>query len=373
MNSDNWYDIIAVNIVFQTEIFNYLRIGDDFLMDDGPVRLFAFVILFLLSAYFSGSEISLASVNKIRIANHAENGDKAAQRVLYLLENFDKALSTLLIGNNIVNTAIATLSTVVTYDIFKNAQAIPDFAVPLCTLITTVAVFFLGEMIPKCFAKACNEKFAKVISRSLIFLMKILTPVSFIFSALSRLASKPFRRRATQTPTVTEDELYDIIETYVEENDIDRNTGEMVQNAIEFSQSSAKDVMTSWENVVCISADMPADDAAQFIRNCGHSRLPVTDDSGDVIGTLSIRRFLKRYIKDQGNTSVREVMSTPEFIPVSTPVDDLLGALSQKRTHLAYIKSDNKVLGIITVEDILEELVGEIYDEEDVIGGDTAV
>ena len=91
MNSDNWYDIIAVNIVFQTEIFNYLRIGDDFLMDDGPVRLFAFVILFLLSAYFSGSEISLASVNKIRIANHAENGDKAAQRVLYLLENFDKA------------------------------------------------------------------------------------------------------------------------------------------------------------------------------------------------------------------------------------------------------------------------------------------
>ena len=127
-------------------------------MDDGPVRLFLFIILFLLSGYFAGAEISLASVNKIRIANHAENGDKAAGRVLYILNNFDKALTTLLIGNNIAHAAIATLSTVVTYDIFKSSAAVPDYAVPLCTLITTVAVFFLGEMIPKCFAKACNEK-----------------------------------------------------------------------------------------------------------------------------------------------------------------------------------------------------------------------
>lgn len=342
-------------------------------MDDGPVRLFLLIILFLLSGYFSGTEIALASVNKIRISNHAENGDKAAKRVLYILDNFDKALSTLLIGNNIANTAIATLSTVITYDIFRSSSAIPDFAVPLCTIVTTIAVFFLGEMIPKCFAKACNEKFAKLISGSLIFLMKVLTPVSFIFIILSNLVSRPFRRRATEKPTVTEDELYDIIETYVEENDIDEDTGELVQNAIEFSESAVLDVMTPWDKAVSIDADTDADEAARIIRDSGHSRFPVTDGSGQVIGTLSLRKFLKRYIKDKESAKIREIMSKPEFIPVNTPVDDLLSALSQKRTHLAYIKSDNKVLGIITVEDILEELVGEIYDEEDAIGGGKAV
>lgn len=342
-------------------------------MDDGPVRLFAFIILFLLSAYFSGSEISLASVNRIRIANHAEDGDKAAQRVLYILDNFDKALSTLLIGNNIVNTAIATLSTVVTYDIFKDSKAIPDYAVPVCTLLTTVAVFFLGEMIPKCFAKACNEKFAKIISRSLILLMKLLTPVSFVFSSLSALVSKPFKRRLTGTPTVTEDELYDIIETYVEENDIDEDTEELVQNAIEFSESTVLEVMTPWDKVITLNADTSPDDAARAVRESGHSRLPVTDADGHVIGTLGLRKFLKQYIKDSSCASVRELMDTPVFIPKATPVDDLLTALSQKRTHLAYIGTEDAVLGIITVEDILEELVGEIYDEEDAIGGVGAV
>ena len=354
-------------------LFKFIKIGDDLLMDDGPVRLFAFIILFLLSAYFSGSEISLASVNKIRIAKHAQNGDKAAKRVLYLLDNFDKALSTLLIGNNVVNTGIATLSTVVTYDIFKNSTKIPEYAVPLCTIVTTIAVFFLGEMIPKCFAKACNEKFAKVISGSLIFLMKVMTPISFFFSFLSRIASKPFKRKATQTPTVTEDELYDIIETYVEENDIDKDTEELVQNAIEFSESTVKDVMTPWDKVISISIDTPADTVAQILRDCGHSRLPVTDSHGQVIGTLGLRKFLKIYIRDKSLADIRKLMDKPEFIPVSTPVDDLLSALSQKRTHLAYIKSENKTLGIITIEDILEELVGEIYDEEDTVAQEDTI
>lgn len=314
--------------------FKFIKIGDDQLMDDGPVRLFAFIILFSLSAYFSGSEISLASVNKIRIANHAQNGDKAAKRVLYLLDNFDKALSTLLIGNNVVNTGIATLSTVVTYDIFKNSPKIPDYAVPLCTIVTTIAVFFLGEMIPKCFAKACNEKFAKVISGSLIFLMKVMTPVSFFFSLLSRIASKPFKRRATQTPTVTEDELYDIIETYVEENDIDKDTEELVQNAIEFSESTVKDVMTPWNKVISVSVDTPPDTIAQTMRDCGHSRLPVTDAGGQVIGTLGLRKFLKTYIRNKADINIASLMDKPVFIPASTPVDDLLSALSQRRTLL---------------------------------------
>ncbi len=341
-------------------------------MDDGPVRLLLFVFLFFMSGYFAGAEISLASVNKIRLANHADDGDRAAGRVLYILDHFDKALSTLLIGNNIAHTAIATLATVTTYDIFSGMDAIPDLAVPICTLLTTVLVFLLGEMIPKCFAKACNEKFAKAISRSLIIMMKVLTPISAVFLALSSLITRPFSKKVKDKPTVTEDELYGLIETYVEENDIDEDTEELVQNAIEFSESNAKDVMTPWEKVICIEADTPPDKAAEFIRKSAHSRLPVVDKKGDVIGTLGIRRFLRGYLKNP-KTTVRGTMAEPEFIPVATPVDELLGALSQKRTHIAYVKSENKILGIITIEDILEELVGEIDDEKDAPGGGKAV
>ena len=339
-------------------------------MDDGPARLLAFVILFFFDAYFAGVETSLATVNKLRIAAAAEDGDKAAVRVQYLLDNFDKTLSTLLIGNNIAHTAIATLATVVMYDVYKGSEVIPDYAVPLCTLITAVATFFISEMIPKCFAKAMNERFARATSRSMIFFVKVLTPLSFIFSAMGKAVSAPFRKKAEDTPTVTEEELYDLIETYVEENDIDEDTEELVQNAIEFSESTAREVMTPWDKVLTINADMPTEQAAALVRESVHSRLPVLDGDGRVIGTLRIRKFLQQYLTDPEHVDIRELMHKPEFIPVSTPVDDLLTAMSEKRAHLAYIKSGDDILGILTVEDILEELVGEIYDEEDEIGGE---
>lgn len=339
-------------------------------MDDGPVRYFiVFFILLLLNGFFSGSEIALASVNRIRITTQAENGNRAAKRVMYLLDNFDKALSTLLIGNNIVHTTIATLATLFTYHLFRNAQTMPEYALTVSTLITTVAVFFLGEMIPKCFAKDCNDIFAKFASAPLIFLMKVLTPVSFVFTAITNAVSRPFVKSTAEIPTVTEDELYDIIETYVEENDIDEDTEELVQNAIEFSESTARDVMTPWEKVTSVNIGKSAKEVADIMSHTSFSRLPVVDDDGNVLGTLRIRSFLKRYIKNE-NAAVRDVMSKPEFIDASVTVDELLTALSSKRTHIAYVKSGEKVIGIITVEDILEELVGEIYDEQDTVGGE---
>ncbi len=339
-------------------------------MDDSPAMyLIAILVLLLLAGYFAGTEIALASVNRIRVANRAENGDRKAGRILYVLDHFDKALTTLLIGNNVTHAGVATLATVFTYSLFDSIEAMPDYAVTVSTVISTVVVFYLGEMVPKAFAKACNEKFARFACGPLIFLMKVLTPVSLFFSAISKLASAPFKKKAGETPTVTEDELYDIIETYVEENDIDKETEELVQNAIEFSESTVKDVMTPWFDVVKVAEDAPADEVVALIRGCTFSRLPVVDEGGKVIGTLSMRTYLKRYLKDPA-VSVKEVMASPVFIEDSTPVDDLLATLSAERTHIAYVRAEDSILGIITVEDILEELVGEIYDEEELIGGE---
>lgn len=334
-------------------------------MDDSPAGYLIFIfVLLVLAAYFAGSEIALASVNRIRLTNRAEDGDKQAKRVLYILEHFDKALTTLLIGTNVTHAGIATLSTVFTYTLFDSIESMPDYAVTLSTVISTVVVFLIGEMIPKAFAKACNERFALAVSGSLIFLMKIMTPISFIFSTISEWASRPFKKKAEETPTVTEDELYDIIETYVEENDIDEETEELVQNAIEFSERTAKAVMTPWEKVLHIYENDTNDKVLEIIRNSTYSRLPVVNDEGWVIGTVSIRTFLKCHYKKE-KFNIRQIMTSATMINASTPVDDLLTTLSSNRTHIAYVQSAGKILGIITVEDILEELVGEIYDEKE--------
>ncbi len=338
-------------------------------MDDSPAGyLLSILALLLLAGYFAGAEIALASLNRIRITNRSEEGDKRAKRVIYILDHFDKALTTLLIGTNVTHAGIATLSTVFTYTLFDSIEAMPDFAVTLSTVISTVVVFLIGEMIPKAFAKACNERFALAIADSLVFLMKILTPISVFFSSISEWVSRPFKKRAEATPTVTEDELYEIIGNFVEENDIDEDTEELVQNAIEFSERTAKDVMTPWDRVLHIHENDSNEAVLEVIRNSTHSRLPVVNSEGWVVGTLSIRAFLKCHYKKE-KFHVRQLMRSATMINASTPVDDLLSTLSANRTHIAYVQAFGKILGIITVEDILEELVGEIYDEEEAEGG----
>jgi len=334
-------------------------------VDDSPAGyLISIFALLLLAAYFAGAEIALASVNRIRLTNRAEDGDKRAKRVIYILDHFDKALTTLLIGTNVTHAGIATLSTVFTYTLFDSIESMPDYAVTLSTIISTVVVFLIGEMIPKAFGKACNEKFALAIAGSLVFLMKILTPISFFFFTISEWVSRPFKKKAQETPTVTEDELYEIIETFVEENDIDEETEELVQNAIEFSERTAQSVMTPWEKVLHIHEDDSNEKVLELIRGSTYSRLPVVNDEGWAVGTLSVRTFLKCHYKKE-IFNVRQIMRSATVINDSTPVDDLLSTLSANRTHIAYVQSAGKILGIITVEDILEELVGEIYDEKE--------
>ena len=249
-----------------------------------------FVLLVMGGAYFAGAEMALASVNRIRMMSLEDNGDKRARRVLYILDNFDKALSTILIGNNIMHIGCATIATLIATKLWGEG------AVAYSTIITTVVLFFVSEMLPKFYAKACNERMALSVAGSLVFLMKALTPLSFLFTKFSREVSKPFVEAAEEEPTVTEDELHDIIETGVEEGSIDDEKGELMQSALEFSGTLVRDVYTPWSSVVTVSANMSASDIAATIKNCQYSRLPYIDKHGRVIGVLHIRRFLKRFI-----------------------------------------------------------------------------
>lgn len=334
-------------------------------MDDSPAgSIILFALLIIASAYFSGSEISLASVNRIHMMSRASKGSKGAERVLKILDNFDETLSVLLIGNNIVNIGCATLSAVIAAQIWGTA------AVSLSAIFTTVILFIFGEMLPKCFARSCNERFAEVASAPLLFLMKLLKPLSVFFTALSSAVSRPFKKHAEEQVTMTEDELNDIVENISEEDGFDEDTGRLVKSAMKFSSSSACEVMVPWEQVLTIRTSLKTPQILEVIENSVHSRIPIVDREGNIKGILQIRKFLKAYTKFKSNVILASVMDYPYFVNADTPIDELLSEMSNHRRNLAVVKdSDGKILGIITVEDILEELVGEIYDEDDA-GGD---
>ncbi len=333
-------------------------------MDDpGSSIIILYLVFVILSAYFSGTEISLASVNRIHLMSMSSKGSKAADRVLYILENFEEALSVLLIGNNIVNIGCATLTVVIATEIIL-------MDVSLATVITTVIIFVFGEMLPKSFARSCNEKFALVASGPLMVLMKILKPLSIVFTALSKAVAKPFSKGAEPEVTVTEDEFHEIVENISDEDEFDGDTGELVKSALKFSNATVDSVLVPWENVVKISMNQKTPEILSIIKNTNHSRIPVLDRRGNVKGILQIRKFIKAYLKLGHNIVLSSVIDYPYFAKNDIVIDDLLSDMSNHKKNLAIIKdNDARVVGIVTVEDILEELVGEIYDEDD-IGGD---
>ncbi len=338
-------------------------------MDD-PGSTISFIIVYVLlivgSAFFSGTESSFASVNRIHMMSYASNGNRRAERVLEILDNFDEALSVLLIGNNIVNIAFSTLTVVFAARIWSNSSG----AISIATVCATVIIFIFGEIIPKCFASSCNEKFAMTVSGLLMFLMKVLKPLSFFFTGISRLVSAPFVKYAKPEVTMTEDELHDIVDNITEDDGIDEDTGRLVKSALEFDDLTARDIMVPWENVKKIRVGMKTEGILRFIQNCVHSRLPVVSRDGSVRGILHIRRFLRAYFKNN-HIVLASVLDYPYYVMADTVIDELLTQMSNHRRNLAIVKDrEGTILGIITIEDILEQLVGEIYDEDD-IGGDS--
>ena len=335
-------------------------------MDDSPAgSIILFLALILCSAYFAGTEISFASVNRIHMMSRASKGIKSAKRVLYILDNFDEALSVLLIGNNVSHIGCATISTVLAAQIWGTK------AVTASTVLTTIVIFIFGEMLPKSFAHSCNEKFAETSSWILILLMRILKPISAFFTLLTKVVSKPFLKHAENQVTMTEDELNDIVENISEEDGFDSEKGELVKSALHFANLTALEIMVPWSEVqkICTASKTP--EILEIVKESIHSRLPVVDRDGNIKGILNIRKFLKAYGKTNHNIILASIIDYPYFVNGSSPIDEVLTEMSNHRRNIAMVRDgDGKVAGILTVEDILEELVGEIYDESDVGGAD---
>lgn len=331
-------------------------------MDDASrLSLIVVILLILCAAYFAVAETSFASVSKVRIKIRAERGEAKAIRALKVLDNFDLAITSILICTNIVHLSAASIATLAVTRMFPGVSG----AVTISTFVMTLVVFFAGEMLPKSIAKKYSERLSLAVAGSLWFFMTVLKPLATLLTAIGNFAAK--LAKADPQISVTEDEIYDIIEDMTEEGSLDEERGELISSALQFAETTVESILTSRVDIVALDIDDPVDEMLSTIRSETHSRLPVYDGSIDnIIGILSIRKFIKTYLREGEKMDVRALLDEPYFIHGSTNIDGLLPVMSKKRLNMAVV-TDNYggTLGIVTVEDILEELVGEIWDEDD--------
>ena len=331
-------------------------------MDDGSRLPWILAVLLLFcAAFFAVAETAYASCPKSRVKAAAERGDARAKTALLILDDFDKAISTLLICTNIVHIATASIVTVAVTKLWGLS------AVSISTIVTTIVVFFAGEMLPKSIAKKYSEPLALATGPVLRFLMKVFTPLSALLTWIGQSAAK---LTPEENPvSFTEDELYDIIEDMTEEGSLDEQQGELISSALQFGEVTVESVLTPRVDLVAVDISSSLESILAVIKTTNHSRLPVYEGSIDnIIGVLQIRKFIKAYLRLGNNLDLRPLMDEVFFIHQSTNIDELLPVMSKRKLNMAVV-TDNYggTLGIVTVEDILEELVGEIWDEDDVV------
>lgn len=331
-------------------------------MDDGSRLPWIIAALLLVcAAFFAVTETSMASASRSRIKASAERGDFRAKKTLYVLDNFDLAISTLLICTNIVHIAAASI---VTLAVTKKWGV---SAVSISTIITTIVVFFAGEMLPKSVAKKYSDTLALSCAPVLCFFMKLFAPLSKLLTWIGQAAAK--LTPGDSQISVTEDELYDIIEDMTEEGSLDEDQGDLISSALQFGDVTVESVLTPRVDIVAININSSHAELLSLIKSTNHSRLPVYEGSIDnIIGVLQIRKYIKAYLRIGENLDIKPMLDEVLFVHQSTNIDELLPILSKRKLNIAVV-TDNYggTLGIVTVEDILEELVGEIWDEDDVI------
>jgi CBS domain containing-hemolysin-like protein len=320
--------------------------------------------LVLFSFFFSMSEMAFSAVNKVRLKTLVDQNVAGSHKALWISENFDRTLTTLLVGNNLANIGLATVSVSFFNGLF---QSVPNTSVIVAwvnTLGMTAIVLIFGEIVPKTIARHNPERLALKISGLVYFLIKIMSPITFLFR---RLNSRVVRNMEAEGKlTVTEDELETIIDTMEEEGSIDEEEATMLQKVLDLSDITVAEIMTPRVDMIAIDIQRTIDQIIEIFFKHKYSRIPVYDGSSDnIIGILYERDFFTKLIKGQ-QVNIKKLLKKPLFIPHSTKVDALIELLQLENNHMAIVVDEyGGVDGIVTMEDALEELVGEIYDEHD--------
>ena len=324
------------------------------------IMIIALAFLIMCSAFFSASETAFSTVNTIRLRNMAEEKVKGARRALYISEHFEKVLSTILVGNNLVNIASTTICAVLFGKFILN----PTLANVMNTVVMTIIILICGEITPKAFAKMAPEKFTIKFSGIMHVIILILWPISTPFYFLQRTFTK--RARIADEPTITEEELESIIDTMEEEGVIDENNADIIQNAIKLADITAYDIMTPRVDMVCASVADEIENVKKLFIESNYSRLPIYDGTRDnIVGIINQKDFFAALLQNK-QVKLKQVMKQPVFVPENMKVDDLIRTMQKNKFHMTIVVDEHGgTSGIATMEDCLEYMVGEIYDEHD--------
>ena len=325
-------------------------------MDTGDLStIIALVFLVLCSAFFSASETAYTSLNLVRMKRMAADGDTRAAKVLKLAERYESLLSSILIGNNIVNILASSLATVLF------VRALGNKGVTVSTLVITVVILLVGEVTPKNIAKEHAETIAMKFYPVLFALTKLFTPLNWLLGCWQKLIGKVVK--PAEDRGYTEEELITIVEEAENEGGIDAHESELIKSAIEFTDVDVEEILTPRVEIQAMELGASDDEISDLFQESGYSRLPVYQETVDnIVGILHEKDFYA----NRGKVPVRELMSTPTYVMQNTKVSDLLKLLQKTKSHMAVVVDEyDGVQGIVTMEDILEELVGEIWDEHD--------
>ena len=323
--------------------------------------LIAMIILVLLSAFFSMTETVYSTTNTVRLTVLAEEGKKKAQKALWIADHYDRTLTTILVGNNLVNISLATLSVSFFTQLLTNG----DIVELVSTIVSTVVVLIFGEITPKTIAKEHADTLAVKLSSIVYLIIWVLSPIVIIFSAFQKLLHLG-KDKTEKEPQVNEAELEAILDTMDEEGAIESEEVELINNILDLNDREVKDIMTPRPDIIAVSDEMDHDEIKTVLFNSKLSRIPVYHgDKDNIIGILFERDFLTAYIKRK-NFRIKSLLLPVKYVSTSMKVGDLIHELQKSKMHMAIVSGEyGEVVGLVTMEDALEELVGEIYDEHD--------
>lgn len=326
--------------------------------DDSIVLLIVLICMVVMSAYFSATETAFTSLNRIRLKSRADNGDARAARVLALADKYDQLLSTILIGNNIVNNVATTLSAVLFIDLLGKTSG-----PAVSTVVLTIVILIFGEVSPKSLAKESPESFALFSAPILRFFMVILTPATFFFSLWKKLLSKIFHTK--EDVGITNEELVTMVTEAEDQGGLDAEESQLICSAIRFDDLEASDILTPRVDIVALEDTATMEEATALFAQEGYSRMPVYHESLDnVVGVIHQKDlFAARY---HGRTQLVPLIHPVLHVTTGTKIDDLMRQFQRTKTHMAIVVDEyGGTAGIITIEDLLEEIVGDIFDEFD--------
>ena len=329
------------------------------------VYIAVIVLCIFLSAFFSMSEMSFSSTNRVRLEHQAEEGDKKAKRALYITERFDDALSTILVGNNLVNIASSSVASVAVILLFGEQYA------SVATAIITVAVIVFGETVPKIIADKKATTLSRILSAPIYFLMVLLRPITFVVVKLVELLTKGLKGEATDEEEASVEELHTIIEKAEDEDVLDEDASELVSAAIDFAEIQASEVMTARVDITAIDIEDDWEKILEIVDQATYSRIPVFEGSIDhIIGVLSMNHFLKAMIGNH-QIDIRPLLMEPCYVYKTMRLPYVMQVLRTSRQHLAIVTDEyGGTAGVVSLEDVLETLVGDIWDDTDIVEED---